>query len=117
VKGRPTPIRRDKRGRLVSRCLGLSLWLEGSDLVMADQKSGQRLLTQAEYEQAQRMAAEQQRQAAEERQKAAELEQRRASKEARRERAKRKQTEDQLRAAQAEIAKLRGQLGQSPPDE
>jgi Uma2 family endonuclease len=96
VKGRPTPIRRDKRGYLVSRCLGLSLWLEGSDLAMADQKSGQRLLTQAEYEQAQRMAAEEKRVAAEE---------------------KREAAEDQLRAAQAEIAKLRRQLGQSPQDE
>jgi hypothetical protein len=99
----PTPIRRDKAGALVSRRLGLSLWLEGSDLAMADQATGERLLTQAEFEQAQRQAAEEQR--------------RRASAQARQERAKRKQLEDQLRAAQAEIAKLRRQLGQSPADE
>ncbi|MBW3599015.1 MAG: Uma2 family endonuclease, partial [Planctomycetes bacterium] len=88
-KGVPTPIRRDKRGALVSRCLGVSLRLEGSDLVMADQTTGERLLTQVEFEQAQRKAAEE----------------------------KQKSVEEQLRAAQAEIAKLRRQLGQSPPGE
>lgn len=77
-KGGPRPIRRNKAGALVSRRLGLSLWLEGSDLVMADQTTGERLLTQAEFEQAQRKAAE-----------------------------------DQLRAAQAEIAELRRQLGKA----
>jgi hypothetical protein len=35
----------------------------------------------------------------------------------RREQAKRKQAEKQLRAAQAELAKLRRQLGQMPADE
>jgi Uma2 family endonuclease len=99
-KAGPTPIRRDKRGALVSRRLGLSLWLEGSNLVMADQKTGARLLTQTEFEQAQRPAAEEQ--------------QRRARAQTKQERAKRKQLEDQLRAAQEEIAALRRQLGQSP---
>jgi molecular chaperone GrpE (heat shock protein) len=58
------------------------LRLEGLELVMADQKTGERLLTQAEYDRAQRAAAE-----------------------------------EQLRAAQAEIANLRRKLRQSSPDE
>ncbi len=119
-----TPIRRDKRGALVSRRLGLLLWLEGADLVMADRTTGERLLTQAEFEQAQRQAAEAQRQAAEaqrqaaeEQRQAAEEQRRRAAAQARQERAKRKQLEDQLQAAQAEIEKLRRQLGDSPREE
>jgi hypothetical protein len=89
VKGQAALLRRDKSGALVSRCLGVKLRLEGLDLVMTDQKTGERLLTKADYLQAQHETAEAQRRAAEE---------------------KRKQAEGQLRAAKAEIAKLRRQL-------
>jgi Uma2 family endonuclease len=82
VKRRPTPIRPNAAGELVSRRLGVALRLEGSDLVMTDHKTRARLLTQTEYERAQRQAAE-----------------------------------EQLRAAQAEIARLRKQFGQAPPGE
>jgi Uma2 family endonuclease len=67
AKGGPTLLRKNTAGLLVNRRLKLTLRLEGPDLVMADQKTGERLLTQAEAE---------------------------------------------LRAAQAEIANLRRQLGQ-----
>jgi Uma2 family endonuclease len=92
VKQRPTLIRPNSAGALESRCLGV----EGAELVMTDQKSGARLLTKAEFDEAQRQAAEAKQ---------------------RRERTKRKQAEDELRAAQAEIDKLRRQLGQEPPSE
>jgi Uma2 family endonuclease len=82
VERRPVLIRPNSAGELESRCLGLLLKLEGADLVMSDRKTGERLLTQAEFEQA-----------------------------------KRKQVEDQLRAAEAELAKLRQRLGQEPSSE
>jgi hypothetical protein len=124
VKGQAALLRPDKTGALVSRCLGVSLRLEGLELVMTDQATGARLLTKAEYMQtqqeaaeAQRQAAEKQRQAAEKQRQAAEEKQKHARELAKQERSKRKQAEDQLRAAQAEIAKLRRQLGRSSPDE
>jgi Uma2 family endonuclease len=70
-----TPIRPNARGELISRRLGISLRLDGSDLVMSDAKTGAQLLTPAQT------------------------------------------AEEQLRAAEAELAKLRKQLGRQLPAE
>jgi Uma2 family endonuclease len=71
-------IEPDASGRLLCSELGLWLRLEDAELVMVDCQSGQRLLTEAEDEHAEREAAEAAREAAETERKAAEAERRAA---------------------------------------
>ncbi|MBW3598984.1 MAG: Uma2 family endonuclease [Planctomycetes bacterium] len=115
AKRRATPIRFDAQGKLVSRCLGIALHLDGSDLVMTDQKTGARLLTQAEAAEAEQRREQEKRQAAEAEQRREQEKRQAAEAEQRREQEKRQAAEDQLRAAQDELAKLRRQL--EPLDE
>ena len=108
-----TRLEADATGALESRELGVLLRLEDGELVMRDAKSGERLQTQAEAEEAAREAKD----AALEAERAA-LEAERAALEA--ERAAREAAEAKARAAnearlaaEEELQRLRRQLGES----
>lgn len=94
-------IEANAHGQLVCQELGITLELDGGELVLRDAKTGHVLLTSLEAAEAEREAAEAERRAAEEVREAAE-------KETSVERAARLAAEAQVRALEEELRKLRG---------
>jgi hypothetical protein len=96
-EGRFERIEPNDRGLLVSQSLGITLELDGPDLVLRDAASGSVLLTHQEAAETQREAAEAQRQAAEMQRDAAE--------------AQREAAVARNAALEEELRRLREQLG------
>jgi Uma2 family endonuclease len=115
VEGNYQRIEPDARGRLVCEELDLLLRLDGTALEVIDRASGQRLLTEAETERAEkeRERAEKERERAEKERDRAEKERERAEKE--RERAEKERERAARLAAEAEIERLRKLLGNDAP--